>query len=86
MGVNSEHITEGLYRHGMATLVLADCIEWLGHREPRSIHAVVTDPPYGLVEYTEKEQAKLRKGRGGFGESRPPSMGTSAARSRVSRP
>jgi len=26
---------------------------------------VVTDPPYGLVEYTEKEQAKLRNGRGG---------------------
>jgi site-specific DNA-methyltransferase (adenine-specific) len=25
----------------------------------------VTDPPYGLVEYTEKEQAKLREGRGG---------------------
>jgi DNA modification methylase len=26
---------------------------------------VVTDPPYGLVEYTEKEQTKLRNGRGG---------------------
>jgi site-specific DNA-methyltransferase (adenine-specific) len=25
----------------------------------------VTDPPYGLVEYTEKEQVKLRNGRGG---------------------
>jgi len=25
----------------------------------------VTDPPYGLVEYSEKEQAKLRTGRGG---------------------
>ena len=29
------------------------------------IHAVVTDPPFGLVEYTPKEQAKLRRGRGG---------------------
>ena len=28
-------------------------------------HAVVTDPPYGLVEYTEKEQIKLRNRRGG---------------------
>jgi site-specific DNA-methyltransferase (adenine-specific) len=31
-----------------------------------SIHAVVTDPPYGLVEYSEREQAKLRIGRGGL--------------------
>jgi site-specific DNA-methyltransferase (adenine-specific) len=27
--------------------------------------AIVTDPPYGLVEYTEVEQRKLRAGRGG---------------------
>lgn len=46
-------------------LVQADCFEWLAKREPCSIHAVVTDPPYGLVEYSEKEQAKLRKGKGG---------------------
>jgi site-specific DNA-methyltransferase (adenine-specific) len=31
-----------------------------------TIHAVVTDPPYGLVEYTEVEQKKLRAGRGGI--------------------
>jgi site-specific DNA-methyltransferase (adenine-specific) len=43
----------------------ADCFEWLARRQPCSIHAVVTDPPYGLVEYTEKEQTKLRSGRGG---------------------
>jgi site-specific DNA-methyltransferase (adenine-specific) len=30
-----------------------------------TVHACVTDPPYGLVEYTEREQAKLRAGRGG---------------------
>ena len=29
------------------------------------IYAVVTDPPYGLQEYTQKEQEKLRAGRGG---------------------
>ena len=46
-------------------LILAECFEWLAQCEPASIHAVVTDPPYGLVEYTEKEQLKLRKGRGG---------------------
>jgi len=50
---------------GKAQLVPADCFEWLEQREACSIHAVVTDPPYGLIEYTEKEQQKLRKGRGG---------------------
>ena len=31
-----------------------------------SIHAIVTDPPYGLVEYSEKELSKLKKGKGGI--------------------
>lgn len=48
-----------------ATLYHADCFEWLMDREPASIQAVVTDPPYGLVEYTGREQEKLRSGRGG---------------------
>lgn len=52
-------------RIGDATLYHADCFEWLAEREPCSIHAVVTDPPYGLVEYTAKETAKLRSGKGG---------------------
>jgi tRNA G10 N-methylase Trm11 len=34
-------------------------------REERSIHAIVTDPPYGLREYTSVEKEKLRNGRGG---------------------
>lgn len=50
---------------GKAQLVPADCFDWLAQREPDSIHAVVTDPPYGLLEYTEKELIKLRSGRGG---------------------
>jgi site-specific DNA-methyltransferase (adenine-specific) len=53
------------FTEGSAQLVPTDCFDWLAQREPCSIHAVVTDPPYGLVEYTEKEQTKLRAGRGG---------------------
>ncbi len=43
----------------------ADAFEWLSRASDNSIHAVVTDPPYGLVEYTDKELAKLKSGRGG---------------------
>ena len=50
---------------GNATLVQADCLDWLARQEPRSIHAVVTDPPYGLVEYSPNEQKKLHARRGG---------------------
>ena len=50
---------------GRAHLIQADCLEWLSAQPDASIHAVVTDPPYGLVEYTPKEQEKLRRGRGG---------------------
>jgi len=51
--------------HGSSELVLADCNAWLEAREANSIEAVVTDPPYGLVEYSSEEQQKLRSGRGG---------------------
>ena len=48
-----------------STYVLADAIQWLAELPPNSIHAVVTDPPYGVVEYDEKNHKKLRAGRGG---------------------
>ena len=50
---------------GKATVIRADCLDWLAHRLPASIHAVVTDPPYSLVEYSAKDQRKLREGKGG---------------------
>jgi DNA modification methylase len=43
----------------------ADAFDWLFEQERNSIHAVVTDPPYGLLEYTEHELTKMRSGRGG---------------------
>src|SRR2546422_10810156 len=42
-----------------------DAFEWLRARARNSIHAVVTDPPYGLLEYTEEQKQKLRAGKGG---------------------
>ncbi len=33
--------------------------------EDNSIHAVCTDPPYGIVEFSASEVAKLRAGKGG---------------------
>lgn len=50
---------------GRARLVHSDCFDWLERQEDNSIHAVVTDPPYGLHEYDPEQQLKLRNGKGG---------------------
>jgi len=53
------------FTHRDAVLYQADCIDWLQNCAANSIHAVVTDPPYGLAEYSTEQQDKLRRGRGG---------------------
>ena len=55
-------------------LVEDDCFSWLARRQPNTIHAIVTDPPYGLKEYTPEEKAKLRRGKGGVWRI-PPALG-----------
>ena len=62
------------FQHGQASLELADCFAWLKAREPRSIEAVVTDPPYGVNEFQTDQIHKLRHGGGGVWRS-PSSLG-----------
>ncbi len=50
---------------GASTIYCADAFDWMRLAPRNSISAVVTDPPYGLVEYSEKEKEKLRIGHGG---------------------
>ncbi len=52
-------------RLGKWELVRTDAFQWLRSAKHCSIQAVVTDPPYGLVEYQTVELAKMKKGRGG---------------------
>ena len=54
-----------VYEYGRSRLYQADCIDWLANQPDHSLHAVVTDPPYGLVEYSAEQQTKLRSGVGG---------------------
>ena len=64
------------YTFGATTLVEADCFDWLRQQPENSIHAVVTDPPYGLVEYAPDQQEKLRNGKGGIWRIPPAFDGT----------
>jgi site-specific DNA-methyltransferase (adenine-specific) len=43
-----------------------DAFDWLANAAVNSLEAVVTDPPYGLVEYSDKELTKLKNGKGGI--------------------
>lgn len=53
------------FKFGKVTLVKDDCLSWFERQPANSLHGVVTDPPYGLIEYSDLEQEKLRSGRGG---------------------
>lgn len=65
IGLPEDRLWQAPVSIGNATLYHADCFDWLGQQDDNSIHAVVTDPPYGIHEYTQEQQAKLRVGRGG---------------------
>ncbi len=53
-------------RTGSSLIVHADCLEWLSRISENSIHAVVTDPPYGVKEYDLDQLEKRASGNGGI--------------------
>ena len=53
------------FSFGKSLVLETDCLNWLRKQQPNTVHAVVTDPPYGLCEYSSEQQKKLRNGKGG---------------------
>ena len=51
---------------GNSWIIHADCLEWLSRVSENSIHAIVTDPPYGVKEYDLDQLEKRANGRGGI--------------------
>ena len=51
---------------GDSLIVHADCFEWMGRIPPASLHAIVTDPPYGVKEYDFDQIDKRTNGNGGI--------------------
>ena len=51
---------------GNSLIVHADCLEWLGRVPSNSIHAIVTDPPFGVKEYDFDQLEKRANGNGGI--------------------
>jgi len=51
---------------GRSRIILADCFEWLGRVSENTLHAIVTDPPYGVKEYDIDQLEKRANGKGGI--------------------
>ena len=55
------------FRSFTTSLVIhADCFEWMSRIPKESIHAIVTDPPYGVKEYDPDQLEKRANGNGGI--------------------
>lgn len=59
---------------GLHVIRQTDAFRYLDDAPENAFHAVVTDPPYGLLEYTDGQLAKLRSGNGGVWRM-PPALG-----------
>lgn len=70
--VHDEQLFAGLaldYRSdmiGRSRILHADCFEWLGRIPENSLHAIITDPPYGVKEYDFDQLEKRTNGVGGI--------------------
>jgi site-specific DNA-methyltransferase (adenine-specific) len=51
---------------GHSMIIHADCFEWLSQLPENSLHAIVTDPPYGVKEYEVEQIKKMASGSGGM--------------------
>jgi len=49
-----------------SAIIHADCFEWMSQLPQNSIHAIVTDPPYGVKEYDQDQLEKRKNGNGGI--------------------
>lgn len=53
------------YKFGASIAIHADCFEWMSQIPEASLHAIITDPPYGVKEYDFDQIEKRTNGNGG---------------------
>lgn len=59
------------------SILLGSCLDWMTDSEnEHSAHAIVTDPPFALLEYDDEQMEKRSRGSGGVWRI-PPSIGGS---------
>ena len=63
--LNDYSLDYNLFSVGKSLVIHADCFEWMSRIPKDSIHAIVTDPPYGVKEYDFEQIEKRTNGSGG---------------------
>lgn len=58
-------LTYQCHKFEQSLAIHADCFEWMGLIPRSSVHAIVTDPPYGVKEYDFDQLEKRQNGNGG---------------------
>jgi site-specific DNA-methyltransferase (adenine-specific) len=70
MGTRDELLSLAFdYEHFLfnnALIIHANCFDWMKNVSSDSIHAIVTDPPYGVKEYDTDQLEKRTNGDGGI--------------------
>lgn len=61
------------HQFGTSCMVKADAFDWLNRIPEASLHAIITDPPYGVKEYEADQIEKMKHGSGGIWRT-PPSF------------
>lgn len=62
---NSSRYIIKLHPFAKSVVIHADCFAWMTEVPSNSIHAIVTDPPYGVKEYDPDQLEKRSNGNGG---------------------
>lgn len=64
--VDSFTLDYQFHKFDKSLILHADCFEWMGRIPQNSLHAIVTDPPYGVKEYNFDQIEKRANGNGGI--------------------
>jgi site-specific DNA-methyltransferase (adenine-specific) len=65
MGVSEFALDYEGFAVGDSLAIHADCFDWLARIPEHSLHAIVTDPPYGVKEFDLDQLHRLRNGNKG---------------------
>ena len=69
--MNTKDLSRYAFEYGhhffkQSLIIHADCFEWMEQLPEASLHAIVTDPPYGVKEYDFDQLEKRTNGNGGI--------------------
>jgi site-specific DNA-methyltransferase (adenine-specific) len=66
MNINADFFQLFITKTPKINIIYGDCFNILNSFSDNSVHAIVTDPPFGVKEYKDEEIEKKKNGKGGI--------------------